>query len=176
MATVSSGGRRLQIDSIVAEAIGSLSYFHPRSLPFVAERIARLWGKDARAFETDGEWVKPLQDKPQYRVASEIWDCLSSKGRADPGYACQATWLRVQFNVRRELQRQEGEPWRSFASTAQFRCHEPHACASARNRQGEVLPLVKRTLLFAKPVPLPALPLAGCDADWCSCRWDVTGD
>lgn len=177
MSKIKSGTSEVEIDGIVAEAIDALGYFHPNSVPFVAARLARLWGENPYTFETDGERIKPIPERPRYQVAGEIWGCLSDKGRADPTHACKATLLRITFNVRRAAQASEAERWRSYATKAQFACHEPHACAGARAKDGAVVGLTKRHLgLFAKPVPLPPLPLAGCDAEWCSCRWDVLSD
>lgn len=177
MAEIRTGSSTVAIDDIVAEAIETLGFFHPRSLPFIADRIARLWGGNTRAFEMDGERIKPIADRPRYQVAGEIWGGLSAKGRVDPSYACEATWLRVTFNIRRVAERNQEEHWRTFATKASFACHEAHACAKARSSKGAVMALNKRTLgLFVRPVPLPSLPVAGCDADWCSCRWDVGSD
>jgi hypothetical protein len=176
MITVSEGANKVQIDGIVAEAIDQLGYFHPASRDLIAARIARLWGNNAYTFENDGDRIRPLPDRPRYQVAGEIWGCLSEKGRADPSYACKATLLRVTFNVYRARDAANRKLHRQFASRVRFGGVGDYTCSVARPLNGHVMPLTRSILGLRREVSLPELPLQGCTADWCACRWNFLPD
>lgn len=177
MAQVRSGASTIVIDDIVQEAISALGLFHPDSAPFLAARIARLWGEGDWKFMTDGERIAPLADMPNFRVSGEVWGMLTESGRADAAHACKATRLRVYFNIRRATDYATEGIRRSFSAFAQLTGKTEVTCAAGCARMGETFRLERRTFgLFKRPVALPALPFRGCNAEWCSCRWELLSD
>lgn len=170
-----NGKATVAIEETVAEAVEALGYFEMDAVMFIAHRMIRLWGSKPRHFEKDGELIKPLRNRPRYEMSREVWERLSEKGRADPSRACEATYLRVYFNVTRTVRHAELDAMKASRRRwrwAQLQVDGKTCCAVAAVREGRYVSLREPVLgIFSRPAPFPPLPLEGCTAEWCACSW-----
>lgn len=74
--------------------------------------------------------------------------------------------LRATFNARRQHDLNTEHAWSTFASRVQLGGVTDYCCDQAKTQSGIIVPRVGR----------PGLPFAGCQAKWCSCRWDHLTD
>ena len=140
---------------LVHEAVEALGYFRPEAADQLVSIYEQLWPKgiSATMLLSRGIDLAPL---------------LSATGAADHRLAAEATTLRVIFNLRRQEFDANEPNWSTISSRVQFiaRAQPEHHCARS---------MELNTLLLPRQDRFP-LPMAGCDKEWCPCRWDMVMD
>lgn len=133
------------------EAVSSLGYYHDQALDELETMYRDRWRDGISATMLNREEVMPL---------------LSDKGQRDIIHAQKATFLRATFNLRREEFDATEPQWSSFCSRVQFNASALLLCDRARSLNGIIVDRAQRW----------SLPMAGCDEEWCPCRWDHVPD
>lgn len=133
------------------EAVETLGYYRRPALPRLAAMYRRAWSKGLSSSMFRIDEIKPL---------------MTEKGLADPYHAQKATFLRAQFNLRREEFDQQEPEWSRLASHVSFAARAQWLCDRARELDGTVAEAASRW----------SLPLPECGQEWCPCRWDYVLD
>lgn len=138
-----------ELGEFVAEAVRALGYFREDAI----DELTAIYA---------AEWPTGTSSTMLGRQAQHL---LAEKGLAEPA-AAKLTTLRITANVQR-LRFEEGrEHWDGFSPRLRFRCSGRHACSPAMELLDSLYPWRDR----------PALPLPGCDREWCGCHWELGGE
>lgn len=141
------------VPGFVREAIKALGYFRSDR----ADQLIALFADI---------WPKGLSADVLLRHYEAITPLLSSKGLSNPRHAARATTLRVIFNQQRHEAKELFSDHPYLSATVTFRARGDACCSRSREMDGNVSLLSDRT----------DLPLPGCNAEWCPCRWDGNAD
>lgn len=133
------------------EAVETLGYYRRPALPRLSAMYRRAWSRGLSSTMFRLEEVKPL---------------MSEKGLSNPYHAQKATFLRAQFNLRREEFDQTEPEWSRISSRVSLAARAKWLCNRARELDGTVVAAADRW-----PLPLPE-----CGQEWCPCRWDYLPD
>lgn len=161
----------LDIRPFVREAVEALAYFKPEQSDALALLIVKMWREKSATMllygSAVGEDMTPSEKVAcglgKGRMPRSLWRILSDKGRLDPSHAAKATTLRITFNVMRWISIQAEKIEATFSSKIEFRGLSNSSCAASRELMNTIIPRNERY-----PLPVP-----GCTAEWCSCRWDL---
>lgn len=161
------------IELHVAEAVQALGYFRPDAVDGLVEVFRQLWPKGCSGkmlIYNDLERMTEEETRSAgigtMRMPRAVWALMTPKGQASPMHAARATAIRIQMSVNRARSDREERKWSTFCSRVKLAGITDYCCAMARSVNGEVRPREGR----------PKFPLKGCDAEWCSCRWDYVPD
>lgn len=125
------------------EAIEALGYYRIDALDQLLAMYRARW---------------PKGTSPTMLSKGDIELLLSAKGQSDPYHAQKATFLRANFNLRRE-QFDSNQPEDVKGLT--FWARAKWLCDKARQLDQTEVPLSGKW----------PLPLAGCGQEWCPCHW-----
>lgn len=165
------GPAGVDLRPLVEEAVAALGYFEPSSVDELTALLERQWpsgtsktmliygdglGDNLEGAEREAAGIG------KGRMPRAVWQLLSAAGRADPYNAIEATTLRIAFGVNKLRDLARESQWGIYVSRVELGGVLPHCCDQAKAMAGKSFPRVGR----------PALPLPGCGAAWCSCRWD----
>lgn len=150
MPWVRFGVANVEIDGAVRAMLGLYPYLEPAYEKEIAEIIAADWP----AFCSRARYLRQFP----HIFSAYGRESISHSIKATRGFMIFAVWKTV-FDGSEHI-------WGQRCSNVELRASVKECCSTSKGHNGVVITRKDR----------PQLPLAGCDAEWCSCRWFEVDD